>query len=595
MDIFTNIQNFFSENDTGTIKKPEPVIIDSNFSLPIDYLDKAEVKTIAKHVSSDLELMVNPNKDEKNMYQHLFQPSNSFGEQILHKWNDKYTTNTDFLKQSQSIVQNMNNYKQNMEKENLDINGILALWKNTKKNTQYFHEKYNYIDWTMIKHLNHSSLFLQLLSCIHLFSPIFSFIFPVLLLIFPFIILKIQGVPITVELYINTLKNVAKNHIIGKILSNTGPIDYQKIFYFCFYLGFYILQIYQNINTCKRFYSNIISINEDIVECQKFVTYSKKSIQEFLSISEHCNQYSLFCNDLKHHYDNLNKIENDINCVDCFKISFDKFTNMGKMLKIYYTLYCNVEYENTIRYCVGFEGYINNLCGLHSNICNNRISYANFNNKHSSIRKQYYPAISDIEPIENDVSLEKSLIISAPNKAGKTTMLKTTLMNIIFSQQIGCGFYKSCDLTPYSYIHSYLNIPDTSGRDSLFQAESRRCKEIIDSIQNTYNTGEKHFCIFDELYSGTNPEEAVKSGNAFLKYLQQFTNVDFMLTTHYKKICKNFKSSKQIENYKMQVLINEDGSFDYTYKMKKGISNIKGGIRVLKDMEYPEEILKEFD
>ena len=29
--------------------------------------------------------------------------------------------------------------------------------------------------------------------------------------------------------------------------------------------------------------------------------------------------------------------------------------------------------------------------------------------------------------------------------------------------------------------------------------------------------------------------------------------------------------------------------------MKKGISNIKGGIRVLKDMEYPEEILKEFD
>ena len=68
-----------------------------------------------------------------------------------------------------------------------------------------------------------------------------------------------------------------------------------------------------------------------------------------------------------------------------------------------------------------------------------------------------------------------------------------------------------------------------------------------------------------------------------------------MLTTHYKKICKNFKSSKQIENYKMQVLINEDGSFDYTYKMKKGISNIKGGIRVLKDMEYPEEILKEFD
>ena len=68
-----------------------------------------------------------------------------------------------------------------------------------------------------------------------------------------------------------------------------------------------------------------------------------------------------------------------------------------------------------------------------------------------------------------------------------------------------------------------------------------------------------------------------------------------MLTTHYKKICNNFKTSKSIENFKMNVLINEDGTFEYTYKMKKGISSIKGGIRVLKDMEYPEEILKEFD
>ena len=118
---------------------------------------------------------------------------------------------------------------------------------------------------------------------------------------------------------------------------------------------------------------------------------------------------------------------------------------------------------------------------------------------------------------------------------------------------------------------------------------------IIDSIQKSDANNEKHFCIFDELYSGTNPEEAVKSANAFLKYLQTFSNVDFMLTTHYKKICKNFKKSSKIENYKMGVSIKEDGSFNYSYQLKKGISNIKGGIRVLKDMEYPEEILKEFE
>ena len=32
--------------------------------------------------------------------------------------------------------------------------------------------------------------------------------------------------------------------------------------------------------------------------------------------------------------------------------------------------------------------------------------------------------------------------------------------------------------------------------------------------------------------------------------------------------------------------------FTYTYKMEKGISNIKGGIKVLRDLEYPNEIIK---
>ena len=45
-------------------------------------------------------------------------------------------------------------------------------------------------------------------------------------------------------------------------------------------------------------------------------------------------------------------------------------------------------------------------------------------------------------PVKNSYSLKNNIIITGPNAAGKTTMLKTTLFNIIFSQQTGCGFYK---------------------------------------------------------------------------------------------------------------------------------------------------------
>jgi len=153
-------------------------------------------------------------------------------------------------------------------------------------------------------------------------------------------------------------------------------------------------------------------------------------------------------------------------------------------------------------------------------------------------------------------------------------------------------FYEKGTLQPYTHIHSYLNIPDTSERDSLFQAESRRCKEIIDSIQNySSEEGYRHYCIFDELYSGTNPTEASKSAYAFLNYMSKYSHVDFILTTHYTAVCNKLNKSKQITNYKMDVS-QEKGKLIYNYNLKKGISKIHGAISILEEMNYPDEIMK---
>ena len=232
--------------------------------------------------------------------------------------------------------------------------------------------------------------------------------------------------------------------------------------------------------------------------------------------------------------------------------------------------------------------------GICQNVQNTHLSYAEYSDEvDTNIKQQYYPPLICENVLKNNCDLSNNMIISAPNKAGKTTILKTTTLNIIFSQQFGCGFYESAVIQPYQYIHSYLNIPDTSQRDSLFQAESRRCKNIIDQILE--NPRSRHFCIFDELYSGTNPDEASQAGKAFINYLSKFSNVDFILTTHYFKICKFFKGHTKVTNHKMEVGVENTGDFNYTYKLKKGISTLKGGIRVLKDLNYPEEILKEIE
>jgi DNA mismatch repair ATPase MutS len=209
----------------------------------------------------------------------------------------------------------------------------------------------------------------------------------------------------------------------------------------------------------------------------------------------------------------------------------------------------------------------------------------------------YYPKfINESSVVTNDCYLEKNMIITGPNASGKTTMLKSALINILLSQQIGFGCFESLDLYPYDNFHCYLNIPDTSGRDSLFQAEARQCKEIIDSINEGENEdlGEKtHFCIFDELYSGTNPDEAILSAKSFLQYLIKNDNVTCLLTTHYTKLCNKLAKNKRIQNFSMKTVKKND-SFEYTYKLVEGISKIKGGLKVLKDMNYPKEILSAF-
>jgi len=191
--------------------------------------------------------------------------------------------------------------------------------------------------------------------------------------------------------------------------------------------------------------------------------------------------------------------------------------------------------------------------------------------------------------IANDVALDKQLIITGPNAAGKTTVIKTTLFNIILSQQIGFGFYERAEINPYDYLHCYLNIPDTSGRDSLFQAESRRCMEILRCIID--NPTKRHFCIFDELYSGTNPYEAVAAAYGYIDYISKNPNVDLILTTHYIELCELLQKQNADAVSNLHMSVSPDTGA-YLYKIATGISTIKGGLKVLRDLEYPEEIVE---
>jgi DNA mismatch repair ATPase MutS len=63
------------------------------------------------------------------------------------------------------------------------------------------------------------------------------------------------------------------------------------------------------------------------------------------------------------------------------------------------------------------------------------------------------------------------------------------------------------------------------------------------------------------------------------------------MSTHFIDLCvKLEKNNDKIGNMKMDVTQTGD-DFIYGYKLKPGISDVKGGVKVLKDLNYPDEIV----
>lgn len=570
----------------GCQSEPSTLPLDSVFKMPIDYLQE-NVYELDQGISSDLELM-HQSDSSGTLHHCLITCDNEFSKTMMQKHCKKYTTNIDFLENSQTVLRNMDKFLETTEPfSTIDHEHFYTIWKDTKK-TPRFLERYSYMDWKILQDANNSEFFLQILSIINMSSPILSFIVPFFFLIIPFLIIKLRGIPITFSSYISILKDVAKHHFIGKIL-NIQNLDVSTALYFMFTLTLYCIQIYQNINACMRFYNNIENINKHLCDLRTFLYNSSHQMKTFTQINENIYHYKDFCNTTNHHMTIINQLLEKLGPICPFYPSFFKITEIGYLLKMYFVIYSDTTFEESLQYSYGFQGYLQHLCEIHHNIENGFISYATFDTSNpTKFNNQYYPKYANDKHIKNSISLSKN-IITGPNASGKTTMLKTTALNIIFSQQFGVGFYDSCSLNPYTHIHSYLNIPDTSGRDSLFQAESRRCKEILDSIHN--NENQRHFTIFDELYSGTNPTEATKSAYAFLEYLSHFKHVDFVLTTHYNTICEKLGKEDKVVNFKMDVRMNDAGDIKYLYQIIPGISKIEGAIAILKDMNYPQQIL----
>ena len=321
---------------------------------------------------------------------------------------------------------------------------------------------------------------------------------------------------------------------------------------------------------------------------------TKHHIGHFINISEafetstkNLSRFKKFNKTTRNHSEQLQEFYSNLDTIKTDAFSWKDITNFGSLLSTFYNLYDSESYNKSLAYSFGFLEYIHFINNMKEQIQTKKINLCKFNKKHTKIYNQYYLPHTNQPHTKNNVDLTNNYIITGPNASGKTTLLKSTLINIILSQQYGVGCYSKAYIF-LTAILSYLNIPDTSDRDSLFQAEARRCLDILKKINKTKG---RCICIFDELYSGTNPEEAIEAAYAYLSHITT-KNVTFLLTTHYYKLCSLDNKFDSIENIHMDCNELPDKTLEFTYKVKPRISNVKGGVNVLKQMNYPKDILE---
>ena len=553
----------------------------NTFKIPIQY--NTHKCIISKELLDSMDLLTTPDATAEPVFTSIFKPSNTHTTMVLYDMVQTYTTDTQYLKDAQTLICT---YKENPSQNKLYTEMVNALKCIT---SDTFISTYGYIEYSHLKFMNEYSVVLQMMSWYTMVSPAITIATPLIILILPFVILNVGFQYIDFASYMAILKKLGKNHPVIGLITDFGSLSQEQQLYQILTILVYLFSIYRQCMDCYAFIQNIKTLTSHLVNIKEYVTLTIQSMRHFSSFTYQLSSHDAFNQSLSKNINDLMKIQSLLDGVSEFKWSFSTLKSIGGILQIAYTMYTDPEVNSILEYSIHFNAYMELFEKIHGLYNENKLSVAVVcKNRKPKIRikNMIYPAyVNNPDVVSNNITMGKNIIITGPNASGKTTILKSLLLNVLFTQQHGMGFYTNAKITPFKYLHCYINIPDTTGRDSLFQAEARRCKSILDAIWK--HPDGKHLCIFDELYSGTNPEEAIYNSMHFLQYITKKPNVKWLLTTHFIELCKQLKSSSLITNVHMQV----SKDFKYLYKLKPDISTVKGAYKILEDMNFPKELI----
>lgn len=186
------------------------------------------------------------------------------------------------------------------------------------------------------------------------------------------------------------------------------------------------------------------------------------------------------------------------------------------------------------------------------------------------------------EPVAYDATMNREtnfMFLTGANMAGKSTFIRAVGI-AVFLAHAGMGVPAALmRLSVFDGLLSNINMADNIVKgESYFYNEVQRIKSTVQKVSN----GKKWLILIDELFKGTNVQDAMKCSTTVIEGLIKVKNSLFILSTHLYEIGEALKQYPNISFHYFETKIDE-GQLLFNYTLKPGISNDRLGYLILKN------------
>jgi len=213
------------------------------------------------------------------------------------------------------------------------------------------------------------------------------------------------------------------------------------------------------------------------------------------------------------------------------------------------------------------------------------------------IKQGRHPVIEQELPIgepyvPNDILLDNDrqqiMIITGPNMAGKSALLRQTAL-IVLLAQIGC--FVPAESAKIGLVDKIFTRVGAS--DNISLGESTFMVEMTEAANILNNVSSRSLVLFDELGRGTSTYDGISIAWAIVEYLHENSKAHArtLFATHYHELNEMEKNFSRIKNYNVSVK-EVEGKVIFLRKLERGGSEHSFGIHVAEIAGMPRSIVK---